>query len=133
VRPAVSVGRTTALDEFVDVQHLDLGHHAMGDVDFDNYLGFPSASISDNQLLENGILPITDHFSLEFDHMAGNHADFADDFNINDFLNHDTEGTHCAPPEIQSEIESAETTASLQPPIGASPDGCDDGRNAVSV
>jgi hypothetical protein len=105
----------------------------MGNIDFDDYLGFPSASLSDNQLLENGILPITDHFSLEFDHMAGHNPDFTDDFNINDFLNHDTEGTHCAPPEIQPENESAEKTASLQPPIGASLDGCDDGRNAVSV
>jgi hypothetical protein len=130
VRPAVSVGRRTALDKFATAQHLDL---ALGNSVFDNYLGFPSAAPSDNQILENGILSITDHFDLEFDHVAGYHADVTDDFNINDFLNHDTDGTHVAPPEVQPETESAEKIASLQPPIGASLDGCDDGRNAVSI
>ena len=102
--------------------------------DFSHYLDFPTASLSDHEFLENGVLPVANSFNLEYDHMAGHHTDFTDDFNINDFLIHDNESAQpCVPPEIQSENESVEKTASLQPPIGASLDGCDDGRHAVSV
>lgn len=134
MRPAVSVGRTTALDDFATNQQFDPNNHGLAPPDFSQYLDFPTASVSDNEFLENGILPLTDNFNLEYDHLAGHHTDFTDDFNINDFLIHDNESAQpCVPPEIQSENELAEKTTSLQPPIGASLDGCDDGRNAVSV
>ena len=134
MRPAVSVGRTTALDDFDRNQHFDLDSHGLASTDFSHYLDFPTASLSDHEFLENGVLPVANSFNLEYDHMASHHTDFTDDFNINDFLIHDNESAQpCVPPEIQFENESVEKTASLQPPIGASLDGCDDGRHAVSV
>jgi hypothetical protein len=130
----VSVGRTTALDDFDGIQHFDLDPHGMASSDFSHYLDFPTASLSDHEFLENGVLPVTNSFNLEYDNMANHHTDFTDDFNINDFLVHDNESAQpCVPPEIQFENESVEKTTSLQPPIGASLDGCDDGRHAVSV
>jgi hypothetical protein len=130
----VSVRRTTTLDDFDRNQHFDLNNHGLASTDFGQYLDFPTASLSDHAFLENGVLPLTDNFNLEYDNLAGHHTEFADDFNINDFLIHDNESVQpCIPPEIQSENESVEKTASLQPPVGASLDGCDDGRIAVSV
>lgn len=134
MRPAVSVGRTTALDDFERNQHFDLDHHGMASTDFSHYLDFPTASLSGHEFLENGVLPVADSFSLEYNHMAGHNTDFTDDFNINDFLVHDNESAQpCVPPEIQSENESVEKITFLQPQVGASLDGCDDGRHAVSV
>jgi transcriptional activator HAC1 len=130
----VSVGRTTALDDFERNQHIDLDPHDMASTDFSHYLDFPTASVSDHEFLENGVLPIADSFSLEFDHMASHHTGFTDDFNINDFLIHDNESAQpYVLPEIQSENESVEKITSLQPQVGASLDGCDDGRHAVTV
>jgi transcriptional activator HAC1 len=132
--PAVSVGRTTALDDFDGNQHFNLDSNGMASSDFSHYLDFPTASLSDHEFLENGVLPVADSFNLEYDHMASHHTDFTDDFNINDFLIHDNESAQpCVPPEIQSENESVEKTTGLQPPVGASLDGCDDGGHAVSV
>jgi hypothetical protein len=129
----VSVG-TTVLDDFGKTQQFDLNGHGLATTDFSHYLDFPTAPLSDHAFLENGILPLTDNFNLEYDNLASHHTDFVDDFNINDFLIHDSESAQpCAPPEIQSESESAKKTASLQPPVGASLDGCDDGRIAVSI
>jgi hypothetical protein len=121
------------LDDFDTNQQFDLSHHDLVPTDINHYLEFPTASLSDHDIFENGILPLADSFNLEYDHLAGNHTDFTDDFNINDFLIHDTESAQLCPPEIQSENESIEKTTSLQPPLGASLDGCDDGRIAVSV
>jgi hypothetical protein len=126
----VSVGRTTALDGFQN-QQFDGSHYDMANADI-NFLDFPPTSFSDHQFLENGILPITDSFNLEYDHLSSNHTDFVNDFNIDDFV-HDNDSAQCAPTEIQPENESVEKTTILQPPVGASLDGCDDGRHAVSV
>jgi len=135
VRPAVSVGRAAALDDFNDshdFSHLsNLGHNHVHQHDFRGYFDLPEPTESDRLILENGILPIADAFDLNYDHLAGDNDGVFDDFNINDFLNHD-EITQPAP-EIQSSDSLAETTASLQPQLGASSYGCDDGGNAVSV
>jgi len=131
--PAVSVGRTATLDEF-DVSHnfshlSNLGGNPPHD--FGGYFSLPEPTESDRLILENGILPIADSFDLNYGHLAGDNDNVFDDFNINDFLHHD-EITQPAP-EVQSSDSLAETTASLQPQLGASSYGCDDGGNAVSV
>jgi len=133
VRPAVSVGRTATLDEF-DASHnfshlSNLGGNPPHD--FGGYFNLPEPTESDRLILENGILPIADSFDLNYGHLAGDNDNVLDDFNINDFLHHD-EITQPAP-EVQSSDSLAETTASLQPQLGASSYGCDDGGNAVSV
>jgi transcriptional activator HAC1 len=127
----VSVGRATALDEF-NQQYFDLSHHNMFDASID-YLGFPDATYNDSQLIDNGILPAVDSFNLEFDHMVGQHSNGADSFDIGEFLHHDLDSTQCASSETQFESEFTEKTSSLQPPNGASLDGCDSGSNAVTV
>jgi len=129
VRPAVSVGRASALDEFYQSFSLLDGIHP--NAGFDHLFGFPEPSFADNEFLTNEILPVTNDLSLDFDHLAGNNVDYTD-FDINNYV-HDAENTYLTSQEIQPENESVEKTTSLQPPIGASFNGCDDGRIAVSV
>jgi len=131
--PAVSVGRATALDGFTNnnnFSHLsDLDHDHVSQHDFSDYFNPPQPSESDHYLLENGILPVADNFNLNFDHMVGYNDGGFDDLNLDDFLHNDDQPA----PETQSSDSLAETTASLQPQLGASLDGCDSGGNAVSV
>jgi len=130
VRPAVSVGRTTALDGFnQDYSHFStFGNHNVDQHDFGGYLDAPQPSASDLHFFEHGVLPVTDSFSLNFDHMAGHNDGTIDNFDLFDFV-HDEQPA----PEIQSSDSLAETTTSLQPQFGASSHGCDDGTNAVIV
>ena len=123
----MSVGGTTALDEF---SHLSTSSHNVPD--FGSYFNAPEPTESDCYILENRVLPITNSFDLNFDHMVGDNDGVFDDFNINDFLHHQDDIAQPAP-EVQPSDELAETTASLQPQFGASTYGCDDGGNAISV
>ncbi len=131
MRPAVSVGRTTALDEFDinNFNHLsNLNNDSLHQHDFGSYFDVPQPTESDCQIFENGILPITDNFGSNFDNLVGHNDSEFDSFNLDDFLHDDQPAT-----EIQSSDQLAETTASLQPQFGASFSGCDDGGNAISV
>jgi transcriptional activator HAC1 len=114
----VSVGRTAALDGYD--QSFTLGDVDLGNHDYNDFFSFPAASIHDSQFLDNGIIPAANQFNLDYDHMASHNNNFAEQFNIDDYLNPDHDIAHIAHPEIQLENESAETTAILQPPIGAS-------------
>lgn len=136
MRPAVSVGRTTALEGSSN-DDSDLpapSSKPVDNLDFASYFELPHASQSDRLLLENGILPLADSFDLNYDHLAGDHDGIIDDFNINDFLHgHDDIVAQQPAADFQSSDSLAETTASLQPRFGASSYGCDGGGNAVSV
>jgi transcriptional activator HAC1 len=131
--PAVSVGRTTALDGYQnsnDFSHLsNLGNHSLHQYDFGGYFDAPDPTESDRQFFENGIAPIADQFDLNYDHLVSHNDSVIDDFNLDDFLHHDDQPA----PEIHSSDSLAETTANLQPQLGASSFGCDDGGHAVSV
>ncbi|KAH8757847.1 hypothetical protein F5882DRAFT_417765 [Hyaloscypha sp. PMI_1271] len=131
--PAVSVGRTTALDGFNDshnFSHLsNLGNQPLHQYDFGGYFDAPDPTASDRHFFENGIAPIADQFDLNYDHLVSHDDGGIDDFDLDDFLHHDDQPA----PEIHSSDSLAETTANLQPPLGASSFGCDDGGNAVSV
>ena len=132
MRPAVSVGRTTALDGLDPngFGHLsDLGSNIIHQHDYSSYFDAPNPPQSDRDFLENGILPIADSFDLNFDHLVGYNDGVIDDFNLDEYLHNDEQ----LAPEIQSTDPLAEKTANLQPQFGASSDGCDDGANAVSV
>jgi len=139
VRPAVSVGRTVALEGSIDDDDDDSnlsnpGSKLVDSLDFTSYFELPHTTQSDRLLFENGILPLTDTFDLNYDHLAGNHDSIIDDFNINDFLHgHDEIIAQQTATDFQSSDSLAETTASLQPRFGASSYGCDDGGNAVSI
>lgn len=129
--PAVSVGRTTALDGFDinNFNHLsNFGDESLHQHDFGSYFDAPDASESNHQLFQDGVLPITDAFCYNLDNMDGHNDSEPDNFDLGDFLHDDQPAT-----EIQSSDQLAETTASLQPQFGASSFGCDDGGNAVSV
>jgi len=131
--PAVSVGRTTALDGYADhnsFSHLsNLDHDHVSQHDLSEYFNAPQPSESDHYLLENGIGPIADSFNLDFNNMVNYNDGAFDDINLDDFLHNDDQPAT----EIHSSDKLAETTASLQPQLGASLDGCDSSGNAVSV
>jgi transcriptional activator HAC1 len=131
--PAVSVGRTTALDELNDshnFSHLsNFGNHPLPQYDFGGYFDAPDPTESDRHFFENGVAPIADQFDLNYDHLVSHNDGGIDDFDLDDFLHHDDQPA----PEIHSSDSLAETTANLQPQLGASSFGCDDGGNAVSV
>jgi transcriptional activator HAC1 len=133
VRPAVSVGRTEALDGFNNYSnHLtDVNNNHVSQFDLDIYFDAPQPTESDRYILENGIPPIANHFDLNYDHLAGDNDSFIDQFNIDEYLHHDESNQPA--PEVQSSDSLAESTASLQPQLGASSYGCDDGGNAVTV
>jgi len=131
--PAVSVGRTTALGFDNGFSSNDGIHHGNSSLQY-NYGGFfdaPQPSDSDLYQFENKVLPLTDSFDLNFDHLAYDHNGAIDDFNINDFLHHDENNQPA--PDAQSSDSLAESIALLQPPVGASSYGCDDGGHAVSI
>lgn len=132
MRPAVSVGRTEALDGFNNYgNHLaSINHTHVSQFDLDVYFDAPHPTESDRFILENGILPIADHFDLNYDHLAGDNDSFPDQFNIDEYLHHDE---NQPAPEVQSSDLLAESTTILQPQLGASSHGCDDGGNAVTV
>ncbi len=115
MRPAVSIGRTTALDGFND-NLSNFGNDLFHQSDFGSYLEHPQPTESDNFFFENGIAPVIDQFDLNFDHMAGHNDSFTDDFNVDEFLIHDDNATT----EIQPSDKLAQTTTSLQPQLGAS-------------
>lgn len=134
MRPAVSVGRTTALDElnhtgFFD-NLADFDGNSVHQNEFSSFFDLPEPNVSDHLYPEARILPVTDNFNLNFDHMDGHNDNVLEGFDISEFLHqHDEQPA----PEIQSTDAYAETTASLQPQFGASSNGCDDGAIAVSV
>lgn len=135
MRPAVSVGRATALDGFNTSHSLDhlssLSNDPVHQYNLEGYFDAPDPSESDRYLLENGILAEPNVFDLNYDHLAFDNDGALDDFNINEYLHHDENNQPA--PEVQSSDSVAESTSSLQPPFGASTYGCDDGSNAVSV
>ena len=104
MRPAVSVGGTTALDGLVashDSDHLSApSHDNVLQYDLEGYFGAPDAPEPDRYLAENGILSVPDNFDLNYDHMAFDNDGAIDDFNINEFLHNDE--PHQLAPEIQS-------------------------------
>lgn len=124
----MSIGGATALEQF-DSHLAFSGNELLHHNDFRGYFEHPQPSESDNLFFENGIAPVLDQFNLDFDHLAGNHDSYADDLTFDDFINHDDQPST----EIQPADQLAETTASLQPQLGASSYGCDDGGLAVSV
>jgi len=132
--PAVSVRGTTALDGF-NVSDNDLSNFSLHDGNNStyqlDYLDAPQPTQSDIYMLENRILPLTESFDLDFDHLAYDHNSILDDFNFNDFLHHDE--INQPAPDVQSSDSLAKSIVSLQPQLGASTHGCDDGGNAVSV
>jgi transcriptional activator HAC1 len=129
----VSVGRTTALDGFTNnhnFSHLsNLDDHFLHQPDFSSFFDAPKPTESDHQFIENGLPHLTDNFNLDSYHMDSHNDSFFDNEIFADFLNHDDQ----LATETQSSDKLAETTASLQPQLGASFDGCDSGGNAVSV
>ncbi len=133
MRPAVSVGRATALD--VDQPFSNnvptAGHHTLPQHDFGTFLDYPEPLDSDRQFLGEGFQPHTNNFDLEYDHLVSHDNGVLNDFDINDYLHHDDISQPA--PEVQPSDSLAEKTSLLQPPFGASLDGCDVGGNAVSV
>jgi len=133
VRPAVSVRRTRALvpefDAFDFGLYSDLGNDSYPESSLSGYLDAPDSNGADSSFFESGIQPLINSFDFNNNHMDGHNNGPFDDFNLDDFVHHDDQPA----PEIQSSDSLAETTANLQPPLGASLDGCDFGGNAVSV
>ncbi|OBT44349.1 hypothetical protein VE00_05862 [Pseudogymnoascus sp. WSF 3629] len=111
-----------------------------------------NARAPDSSLFDD-ILPVADSFALDLAHLdpsqahhhssLGNlasnsnnlnngNADMFPDFHLDDFLVAHHDAFDNSPSFFPEECAPA-TTAGLQPPFGASTDGCDDGRNAVTV
>ncbi|KAL5349702.1 transcription factor that binds to CRE motif [Pseudogymnoascus australis] len=105
-----------------------------------------NARAPDSSLFDE-ILPVADSFALDLAHLDpsqahhslaslhnnnGNNADMFPDFHLDDFLVAHHDAFDNSPSFFPEECAPA-TTAGLQPPFGASTDGCDDGRNAVTV
>ncbi|OBT63776.1 hypothetical protein VE03_06906 [Pseudogymnoascus sp. 23342-1-I1] len=105
-----------------------------------------NASAPDSSLFDE-ILPVADSFALDLAHLdassahqqhtllghhGSNNADVFPDFHLDDFLVAHHDAFDNSPSFFPEECAPA-TTAGLQPPFGASTDGCDDGRNAVTV
>ena len=108
----------------------NLGGNLLTQHDISSYFNAPEPDVTDHHLFGNGVLPPTDNFNLNFDHMDGHNDSVFDDFILDDFLHqHEDQPTL----ETQCADEFTEKTSILQPPFGASSYGCDDGGNAVSV
>ncbi|OBT82588.1 hypothetical protein VE02_08990 [Pseudogymnoascus sp. 03VT05] len=108
-----------------------------------------NARAPDSSLFDD-ILPVADSFALDLAHLDpsqahpslgnlsnnlnnGNNADnMFPDFHLDDFLVAHHDAFDNSPSFFPEECAPA-TNAGLQPPFGASTDGCDDGRNAVTV
>ncbi|KFY48975.1 hypothetical protein V495_00862 [Pseudogymnoascus sp. VKM F-4514 (FW-929)] len=97
--------------------------------------------------LFDDILPVADSFALDLAHLDasqtqsslsnnvnnnGDNSNMFPDFHLDDFLVAHHDAFDNSPSFLLEECAPA-TTAGLQPPFGASTDGCDDGRNAVTV
>ncbi|KFX99281.1 hypothetical protein V490_01867 [Pseudogymnoascus sp. VKM F-3557] len=97
--------------------------------------------------LFDDILPVADSFALDLAHLDasqtqsslsnnvnnnGDNNNMFPDFHLDDFLVAHHDAFDNSPSFLLEECAPA-TTAGLQPPFGASTDGCDDGRNAVTV
>ncbi|KAE8454548.1 hypothetical protein EG329_000171 [Mollisiaceae sp. DMI_Dod_QoI] len=79
----------------------------------------PAAMLCDlqyRQFVENGLPVVANQFNSEIDHMAHYNDSIIDGFTFDDFINDNDQPA----PEIQSSDSLAETTASLQPQLGAS-------------
>jgi transcriptional activator HAC1 len=135
VRPAVSVGRTTALDAFSTSHSFnDLPAFSNNPIPAYSLGGFfddPESSMPDYGLIDGGVFSANDTSDFNIDHLADYYNDVSNTFNIDDFVHHDENNQPA--PEVQSSDTVAESTPSLQPHFGASSDGCDFGGNAVSV
>jgi transcriptional activator HAC1 len=129
VRPAVSVGRTTALDGYNFTFAPNFGDNSLYDNSLGGYLDLPDSTGADSRFFENGVLPYTDSFDFNNNHLVSHNDGGIDAFNLDDFINQDEQ----QPTEIQSSDSLAEKTPNQQPQFGASSFGCDDGGNAVSV
>jgi len=129
----VSVGRTTALDglNFSQNNVSNLVTHYDDPTYQFNYFDAPQPTESDMSIFENRVLPLTDNFDLNFDHLAYNHDSIVNDFNIEDYLHHDENNQPA--PDAQSSDSLVESIVNLQPQFGASSSGCDEGGNAVSI
>jgi len=114
----VSVGAATALDGFSlnNYGFSNLDHNPSLDLDLGDLLDYNYPSDADRQLLENGLSSSANEFHYEFDHLAHHNDSVFDDLQFGDFINNDDQPA----PEIQSSDPFAETTASLQPQLGAS-------------
>jgi hypothetical protein len=145
VRPAVSVGRSTALEtqSTNDITY-DFGTSSHDD-NYNQLFDFPSSSLSNNELYTNGLSAVSDAFDLNMDHMVSHDNSFVDfeyEARINnggvldfdDFLSHPDEHQVGSGGNLEVKFESAsvEQIASLQSPVGASFNGCDGGGTAVS-
>ena len=135
--PAVSVGGASALDAPRALTNPDLSH----------YYSYAPSSPSQSSLFDD-ILPVADSFALDLAHLDASqahpslaninvnnshgNADIFPDFHLDDFLVAHHDAFDNSPSFFPEECAPA-TTAGLQPPFGASTDGCDDGRNAVTV
>lgn len=130
----MSVGGASALDAPRALAHPDLAH----------YYSYAPSSPSQSSLFDD-ILPVADSFAMDLAHLDPsqahhsslaniNHgnADMFPDFHLDDFLVAHHDAFDNSPSFFPEECAPA-TTAGLQPPFGASTDGCDDGRNAVTV
>jgi len=116
--PAVSVGGASALDGFslntYGFQTLD--NSALGNAFLRDYLENSHTSDADIQFLEHGLPTIANDFNSELDNLAHYDNSFVDFNSYDELINYDDQPA----PEIQSSDQLAETTASLQPQIGAS-------------
>jgi transcriptional activator HAC1 len=131
VRPAVSVGRATALDGLNDgnFNFTTLSNIGGADDDLAKYLRDSTPIESDYAYVKDNVYSLNDIFKPDYDYTDG-HDGALDQFDPYEFVvNHDDPHTS----EIRSSDSFAETTSSLQPQFGASSYGCDDGGNAVSV
>lgn len=132
----MSVGGASALD----------APRALANPDLSHYYSYAPSSPSQSSLFDE-ILPVADSFALDLAHLDpsqahhslaslhnnnGNNADMFPDFHLDDFLVAHHDAFDNSPSFFPEECAPA-TTAGLQPPFGASTDGCDDGRNAVTV
>ncbi|PBP27406.1 basic region leucine zipper [Diplocarpon rosae] len=109
---------------FLDLS--DLSHHPDDQHGYEGYLDYPTTTPTDTEFLDNRVLPLTDQFNNFLDNLDHHTALAFDDYQFDEFLINDDQPA----PEIQSADPLAEKTASLQPPLGASPTGCDGGHVA---
>ncbi len=118
MRPAVSVGGAPALDGFNlnNFEFQDLDHVAHSQYELRDLFDHSFASDADRQFVENGLPVVANQFNSEIDHMAHYNDSIIDGFTFDDFINDNDQPA----PEIQSSDSLAETTASLQPQLGAS-------------
>lgn len=134
--PAVSVGRTTALDQLSHTYNplSTLNAQPPHQYNFGGYFDTPAPTDADSHFLEHHLSTLTDSFDLNYDHMAPHNDLVFDDFKFDEFITHQPDDQLATNSfEILAADADADKTANLQPQLGASSYGCDDGGNAVSV